>query len=100
MARENGATLIPFILEGVGGVREFNLADGIQPTVKGHRLIAANVWKVLEPVLQSLLRADSARPTAAPRQRQAHARPARSGSVYSSSPNIVPRQRLAPQKQA
>jgi len=54
LAKKNQAALIPFILEGVGGVRELNLADGIHPTAKGHERVAANVWKVLEPVLQSL----------------------------------------------
>lgn len=54
LAKKNNATLIPFILEGVGGNREFNLADGIHPTAKGHEILATNVWKVLEPVLRSL----------------------------------------------
>jgi len=54
LAKKNQAALIPFILEGVGGVRELNLADGIHPTAKGHERVAANVWKVLEPVLRSL----------------------------------------------
>lgn len=54
LAKKNQAALIPFILEGVGGVRELNLADGIHPTAKGHEKVAANVWKVLAPVLQSL----------------------------------------------
>jgi acyl-CoA thioesterase I len=54
LAKKNNAPLIPFILEGVGGVRELNLADGIHPTAKGQEIVAANVWKVLEPVLISL----------------------------------------------
>jgi acyl-CoA thioesterase I len=53
LAKENDAALIPFILDGVGGLRELNLADGIHPTAKGHEIIAANVWKVLEPLLRS-----------------------------------------------
>jgi acyl-CoA thioesterase-1 len=55
LAKKNKAALIPFILEGVGGRRELNLPDGIHPTAKGHQIVAANVWKVLEPVLKSLL---------------------------------------------
>ena len=51
LAEENGAALIPFLLEGVGGVAELNLADGIHPTAKGHRILADNVWEVLEPLL-------------------------------------------------
>jgi acyl-CoA thioesterase-1 len=54
LAKKNHAPLIPFILEGVGGVRELNLADGVHPTARGQEMVAANVWKVLEPVLLSL----------------------------------------------
>lgn len=54
LAKKNKTALIPFILQGVGGVRELNLPDGIHPTAKGHEIVAANVWKVLEPVLRSL----------------------------------------------
>jgi acyl-CoA thioesterase-1 len=56
VAKKNNAPLIPFILDGVGGVRNLNLPDGIHPTVRGHEIVAANVWKVLEPVLRSLLK--------------------------------------------
>jgi len=55
LAKKNRAVLIPFILERVGGMRELNLPDGIHPTAKGHEIVANNVWKVLEPVLQSLV---------------------------------------------
>ena len=54
LAKKNNAQLIPFILEGVGGVRELNLPDGVHPTAKGQEIVAINVWKVLEPVLRSL----------------------------------------------
>jgi acyl-CoA thioesterase-1 len=54
LAKRNNVSLIPFILEGIGGVRELNLPDGIHPTAKGHEIVAANVWKVLEPVLRSV----------------------------------------------
>lgn len=54
LAKRNRAHLIPFILEGVGGVEKLNLRDGIHPTAEGHEIIAVNVWKVLEPVLKSL----------------------------------------------
>lgn len=52
IAQANHATLIPFLLEGVGGMREFNQADSIHPTAEGHRTIAENVWRILEPLLQ------------------------------------------------
>ena len=54
LAAKNDAALIPFVLDGVGGVRELNLSDGIHPTAKGQEIVAGNVWKVLEPVLRSL----------------------------------------------
>ena len=54
LAKKNKAVLIPFILDGVGGVTELNLRDGIHPTARGHEIIARNVWKTLEPVLRSL----------------------------------------------
>lgn len=52
VAREQRAALVPFLLEGVGGVPEMNLPDGIHPTPEGHRRVARNVWAVLEPVLK------------------------------------------------
>lgn len=54
LAKKNRLPLIPFILEGVGGVRHLNLPDGIHPTAKGHEIVAATVWKVLKPVLHNL----------------------------------------------
>ncbi|HEV8716175.1 MAG TPA: arylesterase [Candidatus Binatia bacterium] len=53
LAAANNATLIPFLLEGVGGIRELNLPDGIHPTPAGQKIVAENVWKVLEPVLKA-----------------------------------------------
>ena len=55
LARENEATLIPFLLEGVGGVPALNQADGIHPTAHGHSMIADIVWEVLEPVLREVI---------------------------------------------
>lgn len=46
-ARANGATLLPFLLEGVAGVTTLNQPDGIHPTVEGHRRIASLVWEVV-----------------------------------------------------
>lgn len=52
VAAETDAHLIPFILEGVGGIPELNLPDGIHPTVEGHKIIAELVWEHLEPLLE------------------------------------------------
>jgi acyl-CoA thioesterase-1 len=54
LAKKHQAGLIPFLLEGVGGKPDLNFADGIHPTAEGHRVVASNVWKVLEPVLRSM----------------------------------------------
>lgn len=54
LAEENGATLIPFLLEGVAGVPSLNQPDGNHPTAEGHAIVAANVWRVLKPLLVEL----------------------------------------------
>ena len=51
LADFNDTHLIPFLLDGVGGVAELNQADGIHPNPEGHRMIADNVWAVLAPIL-------------------------------------------------
>lgn len=52
LAKANGAVLIPFLLEGVGGKAELNLPDGFHPNVAGHQIVADVIWKTLEPVLK------------------------------------------------
>jgi acyl-CoA thioesterase-1 len=54
LAQKNNAALIPFLLEGVGGVPRLNLPDGLHPTPQGHKMVAENVWQVLEPVLREM----------------------------------------------
>lgn len=51
LARRDGVPLMPFLLDGVAGHPELNQADGIHPTVEGHRLIAAALAPWLERVL-------------------------------------------------
>ena len=51
LAKKNGAVLVPFLLEGVGGIPSLNLEDGIHPNVEGQKIVAENVWKVLKPLL-------------------------------------------------
>lgn len=53
LARANRAALIPFLLEGVGGNFDLNQPDAIHPTAEGQRLMAENVWRVLELVLRN-----------------------------------------------
>jgi acyl-CoA thioesterase-1 len=52
LAQKNNTALIPFLLEGVGGIPELNLPDGIHPTAQGHGIVAENVWSVLKTVLK------------------------------------------------
>jgi acyl-CoA thioesterase-1 len=51
VARKNKATLIPFLLVGVGGNEKLNLSDGIHPNVEGHKIVSNTVVKVLSPLL-------------------------------------------------
>lgn len=52
VAKEKGVPLLPFLLEGVAGEREFNQGDGIHPNYAGSRKVAQNVWQGLKPLLQ------------------------------------------------
>jgi acyl-CoA thioesterase-1 len=51
VATKNKLTLIPFLLENVGGIAKLNQRDGIHPTPEGHKLVARTVWRTLQPVL-------------------------------------------------
>jgi acyl-CoA thioesterase I len=51
IARETGVALLPFLLEGVAGVRSLNQGDGIHPNEPGARIVAENVWKGLRLLL-------------------------------------------------
>ena len=51
VAKKNNATLIPFLLVGVGGDENLNLPDGIHPNIEGHKIVANTVVKALTPLL-------------------------------------------------
>jgi acyl-CoA thioesterase-1 len=51
LARANDASFVPFLLEGVAGHDDLNQEDHIHPTAAGQKVLAENVWRVLEPVL-------------------------------------------------
>ena len=51
LSKNNDAPLIPFLLEGVAGDPDLNLPDGIHPTAEGHKIVARNIMKVIEPYL-------------------------------------------------
>ncbi len=53
LAKDLKVPLVPFLLEGVGGVRALNQADGIHPTAEGQEILAKNVLPYLEEILQT-----------------------------------------------
>lgn len=42
---------MPFLLDEVAGVQNFNQIDGIHPNVEGHKIIAKNVFKFIKEEL-------------------------------------------------
>ncbi len=52
LAAKNHTALIPFLLQDVGGIPELNQPDGIHPTREGHRIIARNIWPVIEETIK------------------------------------------------
>ncbi len=51
VAQENSVPLVPFMLEGVGGVASLTQSDGIHPTVEAQPILLENVWPHLLPLL-------------------------------------------------
>ncbi len=51
LAEKNKLLFIPFLLESVGGEPALNQPDGIHPNLRGHQIVAENVWKILAPAL-------------------------------------------------
>jgi acyl-CoA thioesterase-1 len=51
VADKSSVPLLPFILEGVGGVTTLNLADGIHPNEKGHVIVADTVFNFIRKYL-------------------------------------------------
>lgn len=53
LAARNHATLIPFLLQGVAGDPALNQNDMIHPNASGQKILAANVWPVVQRVLRN-----------------------------------------------
>ena len=51
VANETGSALVPFMLEGVGGVPGLMQSDGIHPTAEAQPRLLDNVWPTLKPLL-------------------------------------------------
>ncbi len=51
LADEKKVALVPFLLEGVGGVPTLMQADGVHPTAGAQGKLLENVWPTLKPLL-------------------------------------------------
>jgi acyl-CoA thioesterase-1 len=51
LAEKNRMAIIPFLLKDVGGIPALIQQDGLHPNVKGHKILAKNVWEILQPEL-------------------------------------------------
>jgi acyl-CoA thioesterase-1 len=51
LAEEKKVPLVPFFLEGVGGVPELMQADGLHPAAGAQQKLLENVWPTLKPLL-------------------------------------------------
>ena len=69
VAAKNKAMLIPYLLEGVGGDPNLNQPDHIHPNAAGQKILAENVWRVLEPIAREV-----AAPVSSTRSSRAQAR--------------------------
>lgn len=54
--RYDQVMLIPFVLEGVGGVERLMQSDGIHPNATGQRRVAETIWNDLRPLLERMRR--------------------------------------------
>ena len=54
VSHEANVPLLPFLLDGVAGTARLNQADGIHPNAEGSKLVAATMWKALEPTFALL----------------------------------------------
>jgi len=54
LATKNKAVLIPYLLEGVAGDPDLNQPDHIHPNTAGQKVLAENVWRVLEPIAREV----------------------------------------------
>lgn len=51
LAQQKKVALVPFFLEGVGGVPDLMQADGLHPAVAAQGKLLDNVWPALKPLL-------------------------------------------------
>ncbi len=51
LAKKHDLIFLPFLLEGVAGVREHTQSDGLHPVASGYGIVTDLVWQRLEPML-------------------------------------------------
>jgi acyl-CoA thioesterase I len=54
LAARNQAARVPYLLEGVAGDPLLNLPDRIHPNAAGQKILAENVWRLLEPIAREV----------------------------------------------
>jgi acyl-CoA thioesterase-1 len=62
LSAKNGAALVPYLLESVAGDPSLSMPDGIHPNAAGQRVLAENLWRVLEPIARDLKEATATAP--------------------------------------
>ena len=47
LAKDNKIPYLPFLLKGVGGIKKYNISDGIHPNEEGHKIVAKTMYDFL-----------------------------------------------------
>tara|TARA_B100001013_G_scaffold99584_1_gene56053 strand:- start:360 stop:1034 length:675 start_codon:yes stop_codon:yes gene_type:complete len=53
LAEKHKLSLVPFLLEGVAGRREYTQPDGIHPLGSGYEIVVQTIWKYLKPLMDA-----------------------------------------------
>ena len=56
LAAEERVAFMPFFLYEVAGIPTLNIADGIHPNPAGARIVEANLWRSLKPIIEKQAR--------------------------------------------
>jgi acyl-CoA thioesterase-1 len=56
LAAEERVAFMPFYLYEVAGIPTLNISDGIHPNPAGARIVEANLWRSLKPLLEKQVR--------------------------------------------
>ena len=53
LAEKHKLSLVPFLLEGVAGRREYTQPDGIHPLGSGYEIVVQTIWKYLKTLMDA-----------------------------------------------